>query len=190
MISFSLNNFSPDHAEENYLLSIEMKKHLNNARGQTVSLNNLAYLNYERAMNELPGDKRNTFLDQSISYAAQSLEISQKIKSYYTIRNSYGTLTRAYYALGNYNESLESQSRFMEVKDHIFSIEKQRMLDESEAQYRLEKKELLLDSYLKERKPEHARNSLILTIIIGLAVFAGFIAVFFVVKRRKDKEIF
>ncbi len=179
-----------EQAEDNYILSLDLKKETGNLHGQAVTLNNLAYLNFEQAQAEAEITEKNKHLEKSINYAQQSLEISKKTKSLYTQRNSYGTLTRAFYALQRYKEALDAQARFMEVKDDIFTIEKQSTIEAIEAQYRTEKYALQIDAMKKEQQLSKSRNTLIIISIIALLLFSVSVTMSLITKRKKDKLIY
>jgi tetratricopeptide (TPR) repeat protein len=179
-----------EQAENNYKYSLELKKESGNLHGQAVTLNNLAYLNFEKAEEEDVPLKRQNHLEKAIDYAKQSLDISKKTKSLYTQRNSYGTLTRSFYALERYKEAVEAQARFMEVKDEIFTIEKQSTIEAIEAQYRTEKYAIQIDAMEKEQQLSKSRNTLIIISIIALLLFSVSVTMSLITKRKKDKLIY
>ncbi|HBS86044.1 MAG TPA: hypothetical protein DEA97_05775 [Bacteroidales bacterium] len=66
-------------------------------------------------------------------------------------RNACDCLSKAYYALNNYDSAFHYKMMYIETNDSVFSQEKARVLAESGAKYEDEKKQILIDNLNKEK---------------------------------------
>jgi hypothetical protein len=176
--------------EDFFLKSYEIKLETNNLQGQAITLNNLAYLSLLISENETSESTKIEYLNKSVDYALQSLEISETTKSLYTIKNSYGTLTQAFYDLNFLVEAMEYQTLFMQVKDSLFNIEKQKNIDELETRYQVNENKFKIRQLEDEKELNAIKTFTIISIIAALLIISTLIIVLLYIRRRKDKTIF
>lgn len=177
-------------AEEILLIALDLKREVNNVHGQAITLNNLAYMSFERANLATDEVARIKYLKQAADYAEKSLKITEKTKSIYTRYNSYGTLTSVYYDLNMFEKAIEYQSSFMITKDSIFNIEQEKAIEEIEAKYQLSESRIKIETLEKDQNLAKARNLLIVTIILSFSLITVVVIVLLILKRKKDKLIF
>lgn len=184
----NLNNI--DSAEVYMIKSMRIRESTGNLQGFAISLNNLAYLNYEKALSTDDLVQRNFYYNTAIEYAKRSLEVSKSLNSLYTRSNSYGTLTQIYLELKNYEEAMNYQSLYFITRDSIFNIDKAAVIEDIEAKYQVSRKNAEIAALESEKELSKIRNAQFYTIVFGIVSLLSIFLTLLIIKRRKDKMIY
>ncbi|MBN2777795.1 MAG: tetratricopeptide repeat protein [Bacteroidales bacterium] len=184
----NLNNI--DSAEVYMIKSMRIRESTGNLQGFAISLNNLAYLNYEKALSTEDLVQSNFYYNTAIEYAKKSLEVSKNLNSLYTRSNSYGTLTQIYLELENYEEAMNYQSLYFVTRDSIFNIDKAAVIEDIEAKYQVSRKNAEIIALESEKELSKIRNAQFYTIVFGIVSLLSIFLTLLIIKRRKDKMIY
>jgi tetratricopeptide (TPR) repeat protein len=194
--------------------SLELRIQLKDISGQAESNNNIAlsYIGKEKWQEALAFLKKAKILYQEASDDSQSITIQQNIgkcllninkideailiydKTYRLAsqknklnekRIALKNLSKLYQMKGNYVKSLDLHTQFSNIKDTIYNIEKEKIIQEVSVKYETKQKEERIISLQKDKQIANIQISLILSIltIVGIVLF------FFILRNRKNKEL-
>lgn len=128
--------------------------------------------------------------DKAIDFYNVALELTKinEIDNEQIIR-LYGALADAYKANREFESALYYQEKFMEEKNKIFNIEKNKAFNEIQTKYEVEKKNLKIDILTKEKEIERERKKIILMIGVIVTVLLIVIAFWYKNKVKTQKII-
>jgi len=174
-----------------YQLAMALKKESGDQFGIAQTLYNIAALKMAVGNSASGLTKKNKYYKQSINYAIQSLDISERIGALNVQRYAHNTLYEAYMALRNYKEAIMYKNSYDLLKDSLFSIEKVKQIKDIEAKYRFEKKQLQVEKLEKEYELKTAnvkslQNQRVLLIIILLLFVVVVLNLLFTRKKLKS----
>ena len=129
------------------------------------------------------------FYDSCLRLAIESGDLNRR-------RDILGSISKTYYSIGNLRKAYEFQSRFYNLKDSIFDLEKSEKIADLLLKYEKEKDQLRIATQQKEilakdlriRKRTNQRNIYFFT-GLGIIALTLFLLIFFRYKARKDKII-
>ncbi len=134
-------------------------------------------------------------LNTSLKIYDTCQEIASQV-SPYSLLNVYSNVLNIYKDLGNYKKAFEYQTKYLEINDSVFQLEKAKTITDLELKYEKKKDqarilELENENLVKSldlRKRTNQRNIYLFT---GLAsiVIVLFLLIFYRFKARKDKII-
>jgi signal transduction histidine kinase/class 3 adenylate cyclase len=173
-----------DKALEYINKSYRMSKNQGNKPGMTKSLKHMSelYISKSESKSLDEGVKRE-YLQEAVNYGAESLALAQEINSLLDVSDAYEVLFKAYKGLGDVGKALDNAIKFHDTKDSLLNVEKTRSINEMNARYQSEKKQLeieklesekeLQDQLFSIQQKQSQRNKLIMWFSI-----AGFLVIF------------
>ncbi|MCD4792592.1 MAG: tetratricopeptide repeat-containing sensor histidine kinase [Bacteroidales bacterium] len=134
--------------------------------------------------------------NNSLLYLNKGLKIAEEIESKHLIKDCYGTFSDLYYAKGNYKKAYDYNILYSEIKDSIFSEEKEKNIAEMEVKFETEKKEKEIEilekeheiNVLKLKKHKIQRNLLIITSLFILLLIIILYSRF-LLKKKTNKQL-
>ncbi|MFH2094432.1 MAG: tetratricopeptide repeat protein [Bacteroidota bacterium] len=184
-----------------YKKSLEMKELIGDNKGIALDLANIAY-GYIILSDSVSANsgRRTEYLGRAVTFGTRSLEIAKKHNMLLQIRNTAGYLKLAHEKLGNTGLALQYANMYIDAQDSLFLREKTQIVNEVEAKYQNEKKQLEIEKLENDRKlqgetiaRQEAENkkqrNLIISFIIGLILLVAFAMVLyrlFLQKRRAN----
>ena len=121
------------------------------------------------------------------AFYKKSIEINKKVRVEY-LEQSYKELSDLYKKQHKYQQALDYTNKYYQLKDSIYSIEKDKAVSEVESRYESEKKEqkiVLLQSNIKQQKTKE-RFLLMITILVFLLALLS-IFFFYTYKKRSTE---
>jgi len=198
--------------------SLELRTQLQDTLGQAESNNNIAiaymgkgnwelglkYLNkaktlYERAGNN---DRIPTIL-QNIGQCLQekkdikgaiekfqlSYEVAQSTKLLNESKIALKKLAQLYRMQEDYKESLSYYVKYSKISDTMFTIQKQKTIQEIATKYETRKKEEQILLLQKDKQLAKQKIILFVSVLIFLVVIGLFVVIYVVFRNRKNKQI-
>jgi len=117
-------------ALENYSASLKIKQEAGDVMGMGVSYNNIGMAYF------LQGD-----YPKALEYETKGLELSKKVKAMDRIKDAYEILYMTDSAMGNYKGAFEHHRLYLQAKDSLFNIDKERKLTQLSMQYDFDKRQ-------------------------------------------------
>jgi len=161
-------------------------KERNDKYGIAMALGNYCFL-YNALGDSASGHKAKEYYQLALNYAHEELNISIEIGALSRIREAYEHLSIAYENLNDFENALIYYKEFIEVKDSLFSEEKNKQIEEAEARFNAAQKQQEIEKQkivLKRQKT--IRDSLIifsmLIIIVAILIFSRFL-----LKKKTNK---
>lgn len=185
MLYTETNKYSLAHGY--YIKALQLKEEINDKNGISSTLNNLANLNNILASRSTdPYDQEQKY-KQAIDYALKSLATAKEIGAIFRQQEAYQYLSESYAGLNDYKSSLTHYKHHIELKDSLFSEEKNEQIEEAEAKYQTAQKQQEIDKQKAElEKQKLYRNSLIIFAILIAAVAILIYSRFFL-KQKTNK---
>ncbi|NPA68742.1 MAG: tetratricopeptide repeat protein [Chlorobi bacterium] len=127
---------------------------------------------------------------KAFRYAKEALAAAEETEAVPLIKEAYLTMSQLYENNHNYKKALLYHKKYKELEDSLFSVEKNRQIQESEAKYLAEKKQ----EEINKQKIELARKNAEIKIkrnqnyIFAVVVFFLFVIIFFIIKTLKNKQ--
>ncbi|MEM7373732.1 MAG: sensor histidine kinase [Bacteroidota bacterium] len=142
--------------------ALQIKRRLRTSQGKAMNLYNLglAYYsleNYEKAH----------------SYFLQSLEQAKSVSSPNEQRLAYQGLADVAIQLGSYRDAYTYRLAYHKIQDSLFSVEKERQIQELEIHYQTEKKQATIDQLAQQQEIDHFKIQRQQSQIILLLLFMG-----------------
>lgn len=94
-------------------------------------------------------------------------------------------LSKLYEMKGDFKKSLNFQIQFSKIKDTIYNIEKEKVIQDVSAKYETKQKEDRIISLQKDKQIAHIQIYLILSIL----TITGMTLLFFILRSKKNKEL-
>ncbi len=187
-MSYSLDYLGEAYANQNnfkealnmMLQCLELRKYSGLKAPLAINLNNIGEIfvlqeNYAAAL----------------PYLMESEKLSAEI-NYKDLRNhTLGLIARCYYRQGNFKTAYDIYEKSVLIKDSIYNEKNARSMNEMEAKYQNEKKQMQIESLnqqneLKEAKLSKQRITLFLMVLVALLCAGG--ALYVVRSNRKIKK--
>lgn len=197
IVNTDLGNY--EKAVELYNKALAYCLELNDKRGLTMVYGNLASVNVTMAdsLNPTPAQK-SLYLKKAIDFGKNAFEIADAIGALPWKKLASEQLLKAYSLLGNDNRALFYAKELLACKDSMFSEEKTQALEEMQARYESDKKQLTIDKLAKEKeldkqtilaqKAENRKQLIILfSTIAGLLIVIVFSVVVYRMFRQKKQ---
>jgi len=188
-----------EKAVELYNKALAYCLELNDKRGLTMVYGNLASVNVTMADSLHPSPaQKSLYLKKAIDYGKNAFEIAEAIGALPWKKLAAEELLKAYDMLGNDNRALYYAKELLACKDSMFSQEKTEALEEMQARYESDKKQLTIDKLAKEKEldkqtilaqqAENRKQLIILfSTIAGLLIVIAFSAIMYRMFRQKKQ---
>ncbi|MCF8365552.1 MAG: tetratricopeptide repeat protein [Bacteroidales bacterium] len=124
--------------------------------------------------------------DSAVYYVKQGIDEAFRSGNDTYLMKNYETLSGIYEKTGAFTKALEMHKKFMNVKDSIFDIEKNRQIEEMTTRFETEKKEKE-NQLLRKNIEIQQRTSLLL--IISLLAFISIALLIYYFYRLKNKAL-
>jgi serine phosphatase RsbU (regulator of sigma subunit) len=166
-------------AEKYYRRVIPIFRKLNDSYGLGSTLGNLGALELERKNYQ-----------QAVIFLTEALAIHQERKALDNIRSTAFTLSQAMEALHQPVKALEYYKIYMQYKDSVINIQRNKAVADAESRYESEKKEQALKIKNMELEASQTQVSLRsrLLYVFGGAVLLTLVLLFFVFKQYTEKK--
>jgi tetratricopeptide (TPR) repeat protein len=175
-IYFRQNNFSK--AIEYYLQAFDIEKQNDNKLGQLNTVTNLG-IAYTKAKKPKEAEK---FLDEARRLATE-------LQGYSALPSIYKAVAENYYNQGKMKEAYETQVKYDEEREKIFSDESSRNIAQMEMILDFQSKEREFDMLKKESEIQslELRNSrlFIIMVILGVIVIIALFNLFYLDRKKK-----
>ncbi|MFC2104265.1 tetratricopeptide repeat protein [Bacteroidota bacterium] len=194
-INFNIKNY--ESALEYHNKSYQIKREIGDLKGEAEALNSIAKINNKLANLEPLLEKRNMLFENAISYANKSLEISKNVNVLVGQKYSYEYLSDSYFGLKNYRKAIEIKDKYILLKDSLLNIEKIKEIENMEAIYQSEKKDLQIKNLEKENELKNVKlekmkiRQILSFVIIFVFIFIIFSLIIIRIRlRKKNQTIF
>jgi serine phosphatase RsbU (regulator of sigma subunit) len=166
-------------AEKNYLKIIPIFREMNDEYGLATSLASLGSIEYI---------KKN--YRQAITYYVEAIRLNYKRNAFDNIQNNAIALGEIFESQNKPHEALKYYKTYMQYKDSVINIERNKSIAESESKYESEKKEqqLKLKNLELEKSQIQSSQRGKLVYIFGGAMLIFIILLFFVFKQFNEKK--
>jgi len=168
----------------------EKEKLINNKTILSITYANIAIAYLNIGDKEINQNKKNVFYVNSLRYNKMALENAEQLNSNSLRAYAYQGLTDVYKAMHDYKNAFESLEHLSSLNDSIFNQEKTEAIANTEAKYKNEKKQLIIENLQKEKRADDAiiqkKNTIILVIIIGF--LAVLVLSLFLYKLYRSKK--
>jgi tetratricopeptide (TPR) repeat protein len=212
-------------AREYYLLALEMAKENNNTYTQAQCYENIGIIHaanqqYEKAIqyyNEaLEISKAQSFdlitvsslhnksisliktgnANQALAIAKESLELSRELSLFSHETETYRVIAEIYKTQKNFEQALSFFETYKAYNDSLFNLEKQRQINEIDANFQLTQKQQEIDIQnleIEKNRAEIRRKNLLVNFFVIVSVFVIIMAFSYIWyynhKKQKTKEI-
>ena len=180
-----------------YQEALNLRRQIGNKNGIASTLGSLAGLNIKLAeLSDNNVEKHEKYV-KAFNYATEDLEIAKEIGALFIEMEAYNLISESLAGLRKFEESLDYYKLHIELKDSLFNKERNEQIEEMEAKYQTEKKQLKIENLEKENllktvKLEKMQIRQILSYVII------FVAVFIIISliiirnklRKKNSTIF
>jgi len=173
--------------------AIELKKKIGDKKGLASSYGNYAELYLALADSVKEQSQKIDRYQEAIKYANKELRLAKKIDVLKRQKHAYKFMAKAYEGLNNYHLAYKYHQLFTEKKDSLFNTQKMKEIENLEAKYQNEKKQLKITNLkkanqLKTIKLQKMRMLQILSLIIILILIAFTVFLLYVRKKLKKKN--
>lgn len=191
-------------ATKYYQKSLHIKESLGDKFGVSLLNANLAslYINMANTQNLYP-EHRDLYYKKSVEYSEKALAFAQETGSLPRIHSAYQVLYSGWGKLNNFKKAFEYAEIFIKLNDSLLNADKTKVLEEMEAKYQSEKKQLNIEKLENETKLQNeviahkeAENKqqriLIFSFIVGfltILVFSILLFRLFVQKKKANKQL-
>lgn len=140
-----------DKAIDLYLSSIKLKKEIDDKTGISNVYSNISSLYISKAdSSEQNSVERRKHAIDAVYYGELALSMAYEINAIPYINEASRVLMKSYDLKGDYVKASENADIFISTRDSMFSEEKTKALNEMEARYENEKKQIFIDNLNKE----------------------------------------
>jgi tetratricopeptide (TPR) repeat protein len=129
-------------------------------------------------------------------YLDEALSIAEQLNARIILEKIYESRSQLFEQTGNFRESLESYRKYVAIKDSIFTNKSQTKLAEMQARFETEKKQQQIELLLKNNQIHKAelkqKQTLLISLIIGISIFAIsaiIIGLMFIQKTRAHRKL-
>ena len=172
-----------DKALKYYNEALQINYKNNDNQGISSCLNNIGIVYFE-----------NGKYDLSIEYANKNLEFASKANLKDEIKDAYNLLTDSYLQKHDYKSAFTFLKSANNIRDSLYNEEKTKAINEIDAKYQNEKKQLQIDNLEIDNKLKNSeiqkQKLLIYTFIIGFFIILIFsILLYWLFKQKKKANI-
>lgn len=176
-----------------YIRSFDIRKKQGNKDAMASTLNNTAELYNIFAKNENNTQRKLNYYQKALDDAKTGLSFATESGSLPRQLELQHTLSVSYEGVGNFQQSLLHIKQYIALKDSLFTLEKNKQIEESEAKFQAERKELHIENLEKENNLKSLKlEKLRLRQFLFYGIF--FLSVFIIItllilrKRMRDKN--
>lgn len=167
-----------DEAIEYLQKSILLKEKAKDTKSLTVSYASLGSTYLEK------GEYR-----EALKYLLKSLDLAEKAGIEISVAEVLKKIALTYSFIGNNNKAYEYQTRYSVIMDSVFNKEKIEAVNEIQEKYKTVEKEKEIQQLKYEKEIQKKRQVTIMVFATSIIMILALIALNFIVKRRKDKQI-
>jgi tetratricopeptide (TPR) repeat protein len=167
-----------DEAIDYLQKSILLKEKSKDTKSLAVSYSSLGDTYLEK------GDYR-----EALKYLLKSQELAEKAGIEISVTQVLKKIALVYSLLGNSEKAYEYQVRYSIAKDSVFSREKIESINEIQEKYESIEREKEIQQLKFDKEMQGKRQVMLVILILSIVVFSALIALNFMIKRRKDKQI-
>jgi len=139
-------------AQEYYLKSLELKEVQGDKFGISLLYSNLASVNLGLAeLKNITELQSKDYYKKSIKYSEQALLLAKETGSLPRINTAYEVLYKGWGKLNNYKKAFEYAELFININDSLLNADKAEILEDMEAKYQSEKKQLNIEKLENEK---------------------------------------
>ncbi len=135
--------------------------------------------------------QRKIYLNKAIEEGEKAIKISREIGAVPLLNTNAESQKKVYKEAGNYKKALEMAELYIETQDSLYSKEKTKAVEELEAQYQSEKKQLKIDKLEKEKQLQQEKvkrqRFLIITFIGGMTIVLIFSFIIYKQNQKRKK---
>ena len=135
--------------------------------------------------------ERKTYLSKAVRNGEKAMQLARKINTIPLINSMSSSLMNIYENAGQLRKALDMARLYHETSDSLFSKEKTQAIEELEAKYQSEKKEIRIDKLENEKAFQDLRvkrqQALIYTFITGLILISIFLLIIYRQKQKKKR---
>ncbi|WP_456437286.1 tetratricopeptide repeat protein [Psychroserpens sp.] len=130
--------------------------------------------------------KKEKYFEKSLEYYEKSLSLAKKLKEKPYQKDAYKGLYEVYSVTGNFNKAFVNQSKYIAIKDSLFTKENIKEINFLQAQFETQKK----DKEIAEQQLQLEKKSMQNKLITGIAVFLliSSILSWLVFKQRQKRK--
>jgi serine phosphatase RsbU (regulator of sigma subunit) len=122
---------------------------------------------------------------EAIEYQLKSIAAAEQIKNYNILQEAFQAIARSYASTGAFEKAYQYHISYMQVRDTIFKQENIRQIEEMQAKYNFEKKEIEIQNARQEQEIATLRSR---QILFG-TVAGGLVALAFIVMLVRQNRI-
>ncbi len=171
MVRFEMGEY--DGYTDAAFKSLEINRKIGNLHNAATALNNIGYFYH------YIGDRK-----KGIEYLEQSARLAEELDYKNQLMLTFGNLSEVYDSLRNYEQAYRYYRKFSDVKDALFSEQRDKSLSEMNAKYDSEKKEREIELLKKDSEIQR----IVTYFVLAALVLALFIAVVFIRQNKQKKR--
>ncbi len=164
---------------------------------KTICLLKLSYLYLKLSDSSFNEIERKKYIDTAITYLNETLIILKNKEDTERLLECYNYLSAAHSRLNQYKHSYDYLLKYNSLKDSLFNIKRENIIQDLEAKYQheiqgkeLKNKELIIQQQLlKNKKEKFQRNVFIVGFFCILIGFIVFVKIYFKQKKLSEMKI-
>lgn len=162
-----------------YAESVEISRSIGDEKGLAYALGGIAKSYYSAGENK-----------KALEALNESIELAKKGNFVNLLMNNYQLLAKLYKRIGNPNEANTALEKFIEVRDTVLKIEKQKQASELLARFESDKKEdriRFLNQQNELNQTQLARQRAVTSTVVILLLVTG-LGIFLLYRRYREKQ--
>jgi signal transduction histidine kinase len=132
--------------------------------------------------------QRNDYMKKAVENGKIASQKAKQIGALPLINNTAKSMIKIYKNAGKSNEALKAAEIYIETQDSLFNKEKTKAIEELEAEYQAEKKQLRIDKLEKEKALQKEKMLRQRYLIVGFVIGFIVIAVFSIIIYRQSRK--
>ena len=193
-VYFEKNEFQK--AKPFFEKSLQIKEQIGDKKALASSYGSYAELHYTLADSLENIEQKNAKYREAIKFAREEFRLAKEIGVMKRKEHAFEYLSKAYAGLKNYRLAYKYHTLFKETEDSLFNTQKMKEIENMEARYQNEKKQLEIKNLEKENKLKtvklekmRMRQILSYSIILILAAFSIFLLIIRKKLKKKNRTI-
>jgi len=176
-------------ASEYYLIALKIFKELDNNIGIIETYNYITSLNIRLAnSSNFTEQQKINCLNKAVEYGNKSFELAKVVDLLPLKKVASNNLMMAHNKLGNYEKAIQFAEKFISIQDSLFSVEKMKVIENLEAKYQAEKKQVQIDNLeavnqIQSQNLKTLRSRQILLFLL-LIVFVSFMITLLYIRKK------
>ncbi|RLD53755.1 MAG: hypothetical protein DRJ05_15925 [Bacteroidetes bacterium] len=127
--------------------------------------------------------------NEALEYLLKSQDLAEKSGIEISVASVFKKTAIVYSLTGNHKKAYEYQVRYSMLQDTVFNKEKIEAINEIQEKYETAEKEKEIQQLKFDKDIQQKRQVMLVILVLSVLVFSVLIALNFLVKRRKDKQI-